>query len=100
MKNALQNVSVFLVATLISLVGIEICLRIWGPEVLTLGNPYVLYQFDPVLGWNNRPNAHGRRRARRQAGADDNVGEPLRPQLDSGEIKQKHTKCGGDDECR
>jgi lysophospholipase L1-like esterase len=59
MKAVLQNVGVSLVATLIALAGIEICLRIWGPEVLTLGNPYVFYQYDPVLGWANRPNAQG-----------------------------------------
>lgn len=59
MKNVLQNVAVTLVATVISLVGIEVSLRIWGPEVLTLGNPYAFYEFDPVLGWNNRPNAKG-----------------------------------------
>ncbi|HEV3185601.1 MAG TPA: SGNH/GDSL hydrolase family protein [Xanthobacteraceae bacterium] len=60
MKAALQNAAVFLVATVIALVGIEICLRVWGPEVLALGNVYVFYEFDPVLGWNNLPNAHGR----------------------------------------
>ena len=58
-KTALQNAAVVLVATLISLGGIEICLRVWGPEVLTLGDVYVFYRYDPVLGWDNLPNAHG-----------------------------------------
>jgi len=59
LKTALQNAAVAIVATLISLVGIEICLRVWGPDVLALGDVYVFYRFDPVLGWDNLPNAHG-----------------------------------------
>ena len=59
LKTGLQNAAVVLVATLISLAGIEICLRIWGPEVLALGDVYVFYRYDPVLGWDNLPNAHG-----------------------------------------
>src|ERR1043166_9101147 len=58
-KTALQNAAVVLVATLIALVGIEICLRVWGPEVVALGDIYVFYRYDPVLGWDNLPNAHG-----------------------------------------
>jgi lysophospholipase L1-like esterase len=58
-KTALQNAAVVLVATLISLAGIEICLRLWGPEVVALGDVYVFYRYDPVLGWDNLPNAHG-----------------------------------------
>jgi lysophospholipase L1-like esterase len=58
-KTALQNAAVALVATLISLAGIEICLRVWGPEVVALGDVYVFYRYDPVLGWDNLPNAQG-----------------------------------------
>jgi hypothetical protein len=58
-KTALQNAAVVLVATLISLAGIEICLRVWGPEVVALGDIYVFYRYDPVLGWDNLQNAHG-----------------------------------------
>src|ERR1051326_478698 len=58
-KTALQNAAVALVATVISLGGIEICLRVWGPEVVALGDIYVFYRYDPVLGWDNLPNAHG-----------------------------------------
>jgi lysophospholipase L1-like esterase len=58
-KTALQNAAIVIVATLIALAGIEICLRVWGPEVLALGDVYVFYRYDPVLGWDNLPNAHG-----------------------------------------
>ncbi len=58
-KTALQNAAVALVATLISLAAIEICLRVWGPDVLALGDVNVFYRYDPVLGWDNLPNAHG-----------------------------------------
>jgi hypothetical protein len=58
-KTVLQNAAVVVIATLISLAGIEICLRVWGPDVLALGDINVFYRFDPVLGWDNLPNAHG-----------------------------------------
>src|SRR5438132_14200631 len=58
-KTALLNAAVVLVATLVSLVGIEICLRVWGPKVVALGDIYVFYRYDPVLGWDNLPNARG-----------------------------------------
>lgn len=59
MKAFLQNVGVMIVASLIALIGIEIGLRIWGPDVLVLGNQNVFFKFDPVLGWANLPNIHG-----------------------------------------
>jgi hypothetical protein len=59
LKTALLNAAVVLVATLFSLAGIEICLRVWGPEVVALGDIYVFYRYDPVLGWDNLPNARG-----------------------------------------
>jgi len=59
LKTALQNAAVAIVATIISLAGIEICLRVWGPDVLALGDINVFYRYDPVLGWDNLPNAHG-----------------------------------------
>jgi hypothetical protein len=59
LKTTLQNAAVVIVATFIALAGIEICLRVWGPEVVALGDIYVFYRYDPVLGWDNLPNAHG-----------------------------------------
>ncbi len=60
MKPALQNAGIVLVSCLICIAGIEMGLRIWGPEVLTLGNQQVFHQFDPVLGWALIPHAKGR----------------------------------------
>jgi hypothetical protein len=59
MKALLQNVGVVLVASIIALIGIEIGVRIWGPDVLVLGNQNVFFKFDPVLGWANLPNIEG-----------------------------------------
>ena len=59
MKAWLQNIALLAVSRIIAIGGIEIGLRIWGPDVLALGNQYVFYQFDPVLGWTNLPGAHG-----------------------------------------
>ncbi len=58
MKTTLQN-PVVLASCLIALAGIEGALRIWGPDVLAMGNQYVFYRFDPVLGWSNLPGAKG-----------------------------------------
>jgi lysophospholipase L1-like esterase len=59
MKTWQQNAALLLASCIIAIVGIEIGLRIWGPDVLALGNQYIFYQFDPVLGWVNLPGAHG-----------------------------------------
>ena len=59
MKAKLLNLAVVLVSCLIALAGIEVALRIWGPDVLAMGNQYVFYRFDPVLGWSNLPGASG-----------------------------------------
>ena len=58
-KSALQNVVLFVFSCLISLGGIEVALRIWGDDVVTLGNQYVFYRFDPKLGWNNLAGMQG-----------------------------------------
>jgi hypothetical protein len=58
-KTALQNAAVVLIATFISLIGIELCLRVWGPDVLALGDINVFYRYDPVLGWDNLPDVRG-----------------------------------------
>ncbi len=58
-KSALQNVALFVLSCLISLGGIEAALRIWGDDVVTLGNQYVFYRFDPILGWNNLAGMQG-----------------------------------------
>ena len=58
-KSALQNVVLFVFSCLISLGGIEVALRIWGDDVVTLGNQYVFYRFDPILGWNNLAGMQG-----------------------------------------
>ncbi len=60
MKRVYQNLALVIVSILISWAGIEVSLRIWGPDVLALGNQYVFYRFDPVLGWANLPNSRGR----------------------------------------
>jgi len=60
MKSVLQNTALLVVASLVALAGIELGLRIWGPDVLAMGNQFVFFQFDPVLGWDNIPNAQGR----------------------------------------
>src|ERR1017187_8554500 len=59
MKSTLQNAALFLISCLIMLGGVEVGLRIWGPDVLAMGNQYVFYHFDPVLGWDNLPNMQG-----------------------------------------
>jgi hypothetical protein len=59
MKAFLHNVALLLVASIIALVGIEIGVRVWGPDVLVLGNQNVFFKFDPVLGWANLPNIEG-----------------------------------------
>src|SRR4051812_45960815 len=59
MKTFLQNIGLMLVACFIAFAGIEAGMRIWGPDVLALGNQFVFFRFDPVLGWTNLPNMHG-----------------------------------------
>jgi hypothetical protein len=59
MKTFLQNIGLMLVACFIAFAGIEAGMRIWGPDVLVLGNQSVFFRFDPVLGWANLPNMHG-----------------------------------------
>ena len=59
MKAWVGNVILLVVSCVIAIAGIEIGLRIWGPDVLALGNQYVFYKFDPVLGWVNLPNTKG-----------------------------------------
>jgi hypothetical protein len=59
MKSALQNIGIFLISCLIAVAGVELGLRIWGTDVLAMGNQYVFYQFDPALAWDNIPNAQG-----------------------------------------
>src|SRR5688572_8965338 len=60
MKSALQNACIVLVSCLISIIGVEAGLRIWGPEVLSIGNQQIFHRFDPVLGWALIPHAQGR----------------------------------------
>ena len=60
MKPFLKNAALFLVSCLIALAGIEVALRILGPDVLAMGNQYVFYQFSPKRGWDGLPNASGR----------------------------------------
>src|SRR4051795_1148028 len=59
METFLQNIGLMLVACFIAFAGIEAGMRIWGPDVLVLGNQSVFFRFDPVLGWANLPNMHG-----------------------------------------
>src|SRR5712671_3543587 len=59
MKKFLQNIGLMLVSAVVALAGIEMGLRIWGPDVLVIGNQFVFYRYDPVLGWSNLPNMQG-----------------------------------------
>ena len=59
MKSFLPNAALFLFSCLVALGGIELALRLWGPDVLAMGNQYVFYKYDPVLGWDNLPNMRG-----------------------------------------
>lgn len=54
-----KNAALLTASIVISALGIEAGMRYLGPDVLTLGNHYAFYQFDPVLGWANTPNARG-----------------------------------------
>jgi lysophospholipase L1-like esterase len=53
MKIALQSAILFILSSLLSVSVFEVGLRIWAPEP----EDYLLYQFDPVLGWINRQQA-------------------------------------------
>jgi lysophospholipase L1-like esterase len=59
MKRALQNTAIFLVSCLVALVGIEIGLAFWGPDVIRMGSAFTFHRFDPVLGWDNLEGATG-----------------------------------------
>jgi lysophospholipase L1-like esterase len=58
-KSVLQKTGLVVLSCLISLGGIEVALRVWGTDVVTLGNQYVFYRFDPVLGWDNLAGMQG-----------------------------------------
>jgi hypothetical protein len=58
MKAALQNIGLLLASCLVTLGGIELGLRLFDPKATTSSDEYVLYIFDPVLGWANRPLLH------------------------------------------
>jgi len=59
MKRALQNAAIFLVSSFIALVGIEVALAFWGPDVIRMGSAFTFHRFDPVLGWDNIEGARG-----------------------------------------
>ena len=59
-RRVLQNTAIFLTSCLIALGGIEIGLRIWGPDVVRMGSAFIFHRFDPVLGWDNLAGAEGR----------------------------------------
>jgi len=60
MPPAVQNIVLCLVSFVIAFAGVEGALRLWGSDVLAMGNQYVFYKFDPLLGWDNLPNSGGR----------------------------------------
>jgi len=60
MKRALQNAAIFLTSCLIALGGVEVSLRIWGPDVIQMGSAFTFHRFDPKLGWDNLAGAEGR----------------------------------------
>ncbi len=59
MKSWIKNATLLVIAWAVALGGIELALRVFGDDVLALGNQFVFYRFDPKLGWSNRPNSHG-----------------------------------------
>jgi lysophospholipase L1-like esterase len=59
MRESVKNAIVFFGACVVSLGGMEISLRMFGGEVLAMGNQFLFYQFDKRLGWSNIPNADG-----------------------------------------
>ncbi|WP_298353302.1 SGNH/GDSL hydrolase family protein [Rhodoblastus sp.] len=59
MKSWIKNAILLVVAWAMALGGIELALRLFGDNVLALGNQFVFYRFDPKLGWSNNPNSHG-----------------------------------------
>lgn len=59
MKRFLQNAALLLISSLVALAGIEIGLRLFAEDAIAIGDQYVFYKFDPVLGWSNLPNSDG-----------------------------------------
>lgn len=59
MPEKLKNTFIFIAACFICLIGIEIALRMFGDEVLAMGNQFRFYQFDEKLGWRNAPGTDG-----------------------------------------
>ena len=59
MKSWIKNAILLVIAWAMALGGIELALRLFGDNVLALGNQFVFYRFDPKLGWSNNPNSHG-----------------------------------------
>lgn len=55
----LRDAAIFAVACMISLAGMETALRLYGDDVLAMGNQFRFYRFDEELGWSNTPNASG-----------------------------------------
>ena len=59
MKSWIKNTILLIMAWAIALGGTELALRLFGDNVLALGNQFVFYRFDPKLGWSNNPNSRG-----------------------------------------
>ena len=60
MKRFLQNATIFVTSCVIALAGIEVVLRVWGPDVIKMGSAFTFHRFDPVLGWDNLAGDEGR----------------------------------------
>jgi len=59
-KEILINIALFLIVFLIMLALIEVALRIIQPKAqYERQDEFVFYQYDPLLGWANKPNATG-----------------------------------------
>jgi hypothetical protein len=56
-SGALQTTATILISSLVALAIMEAVLRIAGFNASPHGNEYALTEFDPVIGWVNRPNA-------------------------------------------
>ncbi len=59
MKDRLGNIVVTFIACVISLLGMEFALRLFGDDVLAMGNQFVFFRFDEKLGWYNNPDTTG-----------------------------------------
>lgn len=59
MKDWIKNALLLFGALAISAAGVEVALRLYGDQILAMGNQFVFFRFDDKLGWANTPNSEG-----------------------------------------